>query len=78
MSHGRTPCLDKSTIWFLTKSGSGLPLTKCPPNWLTPGPPWPDIVDMVREKSLVKRIELGRKPFADTGKLVIVVFVVKR
>lgn len=41
ISHGLTPCLDKSTIWFRTKSGNGLPLTKWPPNWLTPGPPWP-------------------------------------
>lgn len=39
ISHGRTPLWASSTIRCLTTSGSGLPFTKTPPNWLTP--PWP-------------------------------------
>lgn len=39
MSQGRTPWWAKSTIRERTTSGRGRPLTKTPPNWLTP--PWP-------------------------------------
>ena len=36
ISHGRTPIKANSTILRLTQSGSGLPFTNTPPNWLTP------------------------------------------
>jgi len=39
ISHGRTPWCAISTILWRTMSGSGRPLTKTPPSWLTP--PWP-------------------------------------
>lgn len=41
MSQGRTPINANSTILLRTQSGSGRPLTKTPPNWLTPA--WPAI-----------------------------------
>ena len=36
-----TPWCAISTILCLTTSGSGRPLTKTPPSWLTP--PWPAV-----------------------------------
>lgn len=39
MSQGRTPLWESSTILRRIGSGSGRPLTKIPPSWLTP--PWP-------------------------------------
>lgn len=36
ISHGLVPCWAISTIWARMVSGSGLPLTKTPPSWLTP------------------------------------------
>ena len=39
MAHGRTPCVAISMICRRTWIGSGRPLMKTPPNWLTR--PWP-------------------------------------
>ena len=50
MSQGRTPLWASSTIRCRTTSGSGRPLTKTPPNWLTP--PWP----VTKGKSLSSKL----------------------
>jgi len=43
MSHGRAPLCANSTIRCRVESGSGRPLTKRPPSWLTPL--WPATFD---------------------------------